>query len=94
MGGRQTLHPKRRNLWRHRPAQDVHVEALVCSSARHDLVKTVQHPPLLLGKEVVRSGHVVVLVQLKASNSVVTGKAEGVEVSQHILFQAVHVPLH
>merc|ERR1719487_130826 len=72
MGCRHFLHP---DVWDFRhlgPPQYIHIESLVHGiAARHELVEAIQHTPFLLCKEVIRGRHVIVLVQLQASNRII-----------------------
>jgi hypothetical protein len=67
----------------------IHVEITVNIRARKQLIKSFHHSALLLRKQIISCGDVVVLVDLQATNCIVSRKTECIHFSEHILFETI-----
>jgi len=56
---------------------------------RHKAIQMIKHAPFLFHEQVIRSGDVIVLVQLQTSHRVFSREAECVQLTQDILFKIV-----
>lgn len=57
----------------------VEVKTAVHVTTGHNPLEPVKHSALLFGQEVVRRGHMIVLVQFQTPDCKVTGEAKGVQ---------------